>query len=356
VSIPVTVDENKQNQMQQDFAALLEESFNRSLKPGSVVVGEIVTIEKDHLVVDIGGKCEGLVPLKELSHRKTQEDWETVFQPGQIKEFFVVRDFEEDTPFLLSIRRVDMVKDWEELKRIHEADETIEVNVCGITRGGVLVQVRNLKGFIPASQLRIAKTLEKLVGETIPAKILEADKSKNKLILSHRAAMFESMAEHREKTLESLTEGMEMEGEVVKITHFGAFVDINGIDGLLPLSEISWRRLKHPSDVLVLGQQVKVKLLSVDRQLERISLSMKRMELDPWETVLSRFKEGDLVQGQVSKLLHSGFLAELEPGIEAFCSYHKADREKLSLQDIFSFKIVMIASYDRRITLELVNN
>lgn len=341
---------------QQAFAALLEESFNRGLNPGNVVVGEILKVEKDFLVVDIGGKCEGLVPAKELPfppHGKTFED---VYEAGQVREFYIIRDFDEDSPYMLSLRRVEMWKDWEQLQRVFEADEVLEVTVCGTTRGGILVQALSLKGFIPASQLRIAKTLEELVGDVIPAKLLEVDKSKNKLILSHRAAVFDAQSERRASTLNSLTEDLEVEGEVVKITNFGAFVDINGIDGLLPLSEISWRRLKHPSDVLHLGQRVTVTVLTIDRELERISLSMKRLSPDPWESVMKRFKEGDAVEGQISKLLNSGFLAELEPGIEAFCSYQQTDKAELELGRNFPFRIVSIAAPDRRITLEPVLN
>ncbi len=352
----VFVEQEEQNDLQKSFANLLEESFHRSLTPGNVVVGEILTVEKDSLVIDIGGKCEGYVPLKEIPDCRFPGELAERYKPGQVKEFFILRDFDEDAPFVLSLRRVDSCKDWEDLRRRHEENDILNVIVCGTTRGGILVQVLSLKGFIPASQLRIAKTLEELVGDTIPAKLLEVDKSKNKLILSHRAAVFEAQAERRTTTLNALTEESVVDGEVVKITNFGAFIDINGIDGLLPLSEISWRRLKHPADVLNLGQVVKVQVLTIDRQLERISLSMKRLAPDPWETVLSRFNEGDAVDGQVSKLLNSGFLAELEPGIEAFCSYHQTDRDKLFLGETFPFKIISIAAFDRRITLEPVLN
>ncbi len=349
-------EQEDRSEVQEAFAQMLEESFHRSLTPGNVIVGEILKVEKDFLVIDIGGKCEGHVPFKELPNARSGDDLSAMYQPGQVREFYILRDFDEDAPFLLSLKRVDMWKDWDELRRLHETNEVLNVTVCGTTRGGVLVQALSLKGFIPASQLRIAKTLEELVGDSIPAKLLEVDKSKNKLILSHRAAVFEAQAERRSATLSNLSEGLEVDGEVVKITHFGAFVDINGIDGLLPLSEISWRRLKHPSDVLTLGQRVKVQVLAIDRELERISLSMKRLMPDPWETVLQRFKEGDAVSGQISKLLNSGFLAELEPGIEAFCSYYQTERDKLILGDNFPFKIVSIAAFDRRITLEPVLN
>lgn len=354
--VTVFVETEERNEQQNAFADLLEESFHRSLTPGNVVAGEIIANEKDFLVVDIGGKCEGHVPLKELPYLKNMEEFAEKYRPGQIKEFYIIRDFDEESPYLLSLRRVDMYKDWEELSNLHEKGETLNVYVCGTTRGGVLVQALSLKGFIPASQLRLAKTLDELVGQTIPAKLLEVDKSKNKLILSHRAAVFEAQAERRASTLSALSEGLLVQGEVVKITNFGAFVDINGIDGLLPLSEISWRRLRHPSDELSLGQRVEVRVLTIDRQQERISLSMKRLSTDPWETVASRFREGDAVHGQVSKFLNSGFLAELEPGIEAFCSYHQTSREELSLGENFPFKIISIAAPDRRITLEPVLN
>lgn len=352
MSVKMLHPELDRTEIQDAFAALLEESFNRSLSPGNVVVGEVVGAEKDRLIVDIGGKCEGHVPFKELPPFSHDTDLSELYPAGSVREFYILRDFDDETPFLLSLRRVTMWKDWDELKRFAEANEVLQVPVIATTRGGILVQALTLKGFIPASQLRIAKTLEDLVGETIPAKILEVDRVKNKLILSHRAAVFEAQAERRSNTLSALEEGQVVEGDVVKITNFGAFVDINGIDGLLPLSEIGWRRLKHPSDVLKLGQRVTVQVLSIDRALERISLSMKRMSNDPWETVLTRFKDGDVMTAPVSKMLNAGFLAELEPGIEAFCSYNHVNRDQLEIGQTMTFKIVSIAANDRRITLE----
>lgn len=342
------------NPQQQAFAQLLEENFNRTFLPNHVVVGEIVSVEKDHLVIDIGAKCEGVVPLKEIGGQISEQELSHMFEPGQVREFFIIKDFDENEPYLLSLRRVDACKSWEQLKQFQEKGETLEVTVVSVTRGGVLVSVMGLKGFIPASQLRIAKTLDDLIGDQIPAKLLEVDRSKNKLILSHREAVFEHQAEQRASTIANLSEGMEVKGQVVKITHFGAFVDIDGIDGLLPLSEISWRRLRHPSDELSLGQEVKVEVLTIDHNQERISLSMKRLSMDPWKTVTERFTEGDQVSGVVSKFLNSGFLAELEPGIEAFCSYNQVARDSLNLNDTHNFKIVSIVPRDRRITLEIV--
>lgn len=351
-TVIVSLDEQDLSPQQEAFAQLLEDNFSRQLAPFSMAVGEILNITKDHLVVDIGGKCEGLVPLKEIPGCSNEDEMRQQFAIGEIRDFFILRDFDEDQPYLLSLRRVEAWKDWDELKTLQEANQTLQVPVVNVTRGGVLVQALRLKGFIPASQLRIAKTLDDLVGETIPVKLLEVDRTKNKLILSHRAAVYEFQAEQRANTIHALTESMIVEGEVVKITHFGAFVDIKGIDGLLPLSEISWRRLKHPSDELSLGQQVRVEVLTIDRQQERISLSMKRLLPDPWESVTTRFKEGDQVNGLISKFLSSGFLAELEPGVEAYCSYYQIPKDSLTMGDLMNFKIVSVAAPDRRITIE----
>ncbi|MCA9807107.1 MAG: 30S ribosomal protein S1 [Cyanobacteria bacterium HKST-UBA06] len=354
VSTPVKVfHDGPLSEQQEAFADLLNNNLNTTFLPNHVVVGEIVSVEKDHLIVDIGAKCEGVVPLKEVG-RVTEQELALMYKPGQVKEFYILRDFDENEPYVLSLRRVESWKAWEQLKMLQDKQEILEVVVNSVTRGGVLVNVMSLKGFIPASQLRIAKTLEDLIGEQIPAKLLEVDRTKNKLILSHREAVFEYQAEQRATTISNLHEGMEVKGQVVKITHFGAFVDIDGIDGLLPLSEISWRRLRHPSDELSLGQEVTVEVLTIDHAQERISLSMKRLSDDPWKTVNERFNQGDQVKGTISKFLNSGFLAELEPGVEAFCSYNQVARDDLTLGETRTFSIVSIAGRDRRITLETV--
>jgi ribosomal protein S1 len=234
---------------------------------------------------------------------------------------------------------------------LKESREIIESTVTGTTKGGVLVNILGFKGFIPASQLRVAKTLSELVGDTLPAKILEVDRQKNKLILSHREAVFELKAKMRAETLSSLKEGEIVEGDVVKITDFGVFIDINGIDGLLPLSEITWRRIHHPSGMLQLGERLTVSVLTIDRQLQRISLSLKRLQRDPWETVHDQIKVGDEVVGRVSKLLNSGVLAELIPGVEAYCVYSQQGRHFM-MNEAYQFRVVSIYSAERKITLE----
>lgn len=336
--------------MKEDFASLLEQQFQTELKPGVLVVGEILRVEKDHLLVDIGGKSEGYVPIKEVPGLR-EEALATLFKVGEIKEFYVLREHREEDRFILSVRRVDDFKNWDTLKELKETNKSSEATIVGTTKGGILASILGLKGFIPASQLRVAKPLEELMGDVLPVKVLEVDRSRNKLILSHRMAVFELKSSMREETLSKLSEGHVVEGEVVKITDFGAFVDINGIDGLLPLSEITWRRIRHPYDVLKLGQHLKVQVLTIDYDLQRISLSLKRLETDPWDTVEQQFAVGQRMDGRVSKLLASGALVELTPGVEAFCSYEPYGHI-FELDGLYPFEIVSIVAQNRRITLE----
>jgi small subunit ribosomal protein S1 len=339
------------DELRQSFAALLEESFHQEIKPSAIAIGEILKVDKDGLLVDIGGKSEGFVPIKEIPGCNSSAELNENYKVGQVHEFFIVKEVDEDVQYILSVRRVATSKSWDQLSELKEANTTVDVTVTGTTKGGILVNVMDLKGFIPASQLRLAKTLMELIGDQLPAKILEVDKNKNKLILSHRAAIFEQKAALRADTLSRLTEGDVVEGEIVKVTDFGVFVDIHGIDGLLPLSEITWRRIKHPSEVLSLGQAITVRVLTVDQAQQRISLSLKRLESDPWDSVNQTFTVGQQVSGRISKMLTSGVLAELTPGVEAYCCYDQSGKFYL-VGDTYDFEIVSIAANDRRITLE----
>lgn len=342
-------------EMRLSFADLLEKSFETALKPGTIVVGEVLKLEKDGMSVDIGGKSEGAVPMKEIPGCYGLDDLRAQYKPGQVLELFLLNQHDgvdETRPhYTLSIRRVAMWKNWDRLMELRDSREIVEATVSGTTKGGVIVNILGFKGFIPASQLRVAKTLHDLVGDVLPAKILEVDKHKNKLILSHREAVFEQKAKMRAETIGKLNEADIVEGEIVKITDFGVFVDINGIDGLLPLSEITWRRIQHPSEVLTLGERLTVRVLTVDRNLQRISLSLKRLQPDPWVTVNEHFKVGEVLNGRISKLLNSGVLAELAPGIEAYCAYDNSGRQYY-LTETYCFRIVSIFAGERKITLE----
>lgn len=346
------------DELRERFENLLAKTRDAEPVATELALGEILSMDKDGMRVDIGGKSEAVCPMREIPGCMNLEELEQQYKVGQAIEFYVMseQDRDDDSPYYrVSLRRVNAFKNWDQVDQLQSDDAIIEVTVTGATKGGVLVQVMDLKGFVPASQIRVAKTLPELVGETLQVKILEVDKTKNKLILSNRAAVFETYAAQRLQTLQALEEGDIVEGAIVKMTHFGVFIDINGIDGLLPLSEISWRRVQHPSDALQLGDKVRVQVLNIDLDRQRISLSKKRLEADPWDTLTDHVSVGDEVTAPITKQLNSGVLAEILPGVEAYC--HVSSRpDPFEMGERYVFKIVSIYQDDRRITLKWVSD
>ena len=340
--------------MRSQFEALLSGSQSGDPISGELALGEILAVEKDGLRVDIGGKSEGFCPMRETPNIYSYEELQSTYRVGQAIEFFVMseQDSDDHAYYRLSVRRVNAFKNWDHIIQLMTEGSIIEVTVAAATKGGVLVNVLDLKGFIPASQLRVAKTLPELVGDTLIAKILEVDKDKNKLILSNRQAIFETQAAQRVETMTKLEAGDIVEGAVVKMTHFGVFIDINGIDGLLPLSEISWRRVQHPSEAFELGEMVRVVVLNVDQERQRISLSKKRLEQDPWETAVETLTIGDVMEAPVTKILGSGVLAEIMPGVEAYCHNNSRPGQPFEVGESGPFRVVAIHMDDRRITLK----
>ncbi len=339
--------------LRERFENLLAKTKDADPVSGELALGEILAIDKDGLRVDIGGKSEAVCPIREIPGSQNAEELNEQYKVGQAIEFFVMSEQDKDNApyYRLSVRRVNAFKNWDQVEHLKSTGDIIEVTVAAATKGGVLVNVLDLKGFVPASQLRVPKTLPELVGETLMVKVLEVDKTKNKLILSNRAAVFETYAAQRRQTLEALEEGDIVEGNIVKMTHFGVFIDINGIDGLLPLSEISWRRVQHPSDVLELGQKVRVQVLNVDKDRQRISLSKKRLEEDPWDTLENTIAVGDEVEAPITKILNTGVLGELIPGVEAYCHMNSRP-EPFEMGERYVFRVVSIYPDDRRITLK----
>lgn len=304
------------NEQSNEFEKLLKQSFDYNFKVTAVVKGKVVKIEKNGILVDIGSKTEAFVPFKELSNVPfdTVED---VVQVGETKEFYILREEDEEGQITLSLKRVSLARSWSKLEELRQNQETVTAKIISLVKGGVLVKVLGLRGFVPSSQLRTRTPYEGLIGLEILVKIIETDPKKNKLILSQRQAL----AEEREKVVEEVISKLQVdevvEGEVVRIADFGVFVDINGIDGLLPISEMSWQRVKHPSDIVTLGQRLTIKVLKIDRELNRISLSLKRMEENPWVKIEGKFEEGQTVPGTVNKITSFGAFVDIFPGVEA---------------------------------------
>jgi len=295
-----------------EFEQLLEESFAKSNSVADIVEGTVIKKEQEGYLISVkGAKMEAYLPNKELS--SDEEELEI----GDTREFYVLKEENSDDAMQLSLKRIAFAQAWAQLNDAKIQGDTILAKVVSTVKGGVLVDVADLKGFIPSSQLRTGTPFEGLVDTKIEVKVLEADPKKNKLILSQRQAVAEQRDQVVDNVLSSLEEDQIVSGKVVRITDFGAFVDINGIDGLLPISEISWQRIKHPSDVINLGDTIEVKIIKIDNELKRISLSLKRMGENPWQQIEGQFEEGQTVKGTVNKVTTFGAFINIFPGVEA---------------------------------------
>lgn len=298
-----------------EFEKLLEESFSKSYNVADIVEGIVIRKDQDSYLVSVKGvKTEAILPEREVAG---SEENKNGLEIGDVKDFYVLKEENDDEPMVLSLKRIACAQAWTQLNDAKTSGDTILARVVSLVKGGVLVDVADLKGFIPSSQLRTGLPFDGLIDQKIEVKVLEADPKKNKLILSQRQAVAEQRDQVVDDVLASLSEDMIVTGEVVRIADFGAFVDINGIDGLLPISEISWQRIKHPSDVITLGEKIEVKIIKIDNELKRISLSLKRMGENPWQQIEGKFKEGEIINGTVNKITSFGAFINIFPGVEA---------------------------------------
>lgn len=298
-----------------EFEALLEKTFSKNYSVADIVEGTVIKKEKDGYLVSVkGAKTEAFLPDREISN---SNEAQVTLTMGDNKEFYVLREENDEDAMQLSLKRIAYAQAWAQLNDAKVLGDTILAKVVAIVKGGVLVDIADLKGFIPSSQLRTGTPFEGLIDQKIEVKVLEADPKKNKLILSQRLAIAEQRSQVVDNVIAELEENMVVSGSVVRITDFGAFVDINGIDGLLPISEISWQRIKHPSDILSLGEKIEVKIIKIDTELKRISLSLKRMSENPWQQIEGQFEEGQIVNGTVNKVAVFGAFINIFPGVEA---------------------------------------
>jgi len=302
-------------------AFLEEEAYGMdSPRRGETRNGTIARISGNDILVDIGAKSEGVIPAAEVEQMTEEQRAELVV--GRELSVYVVRTGDRDFGIVLSAARAMEETDWGRAEKLQEEQEVYEGTVGGYNKGGLIVKVGNLRGFIPASQISLSrrrraegetpdKRWGKMVGEPILAKVIEVDRKRNRLILSERAAAREARKALKERLIVELQAGEIRTGRVISLADFGAFVDIGGADGLVHLSEVSWKRLSHPSEMLEVGQEVRVKVLAVDTDRKRISLSMRELEPDPWETMAERLHEGQLVEGVITKLTKFGAFASL---------------------------------------------
>ena len=296
------------------FGDLLEQSLREDeLREGDIVRGTVVAINKDHVIVDIGFKAEGMVPL----HEFPQIDGKVQVRTGDPINVLIESKEHESGLCILSKEKADRMRVWDDIAAAYESDSTIEGIVVGRVKGGLSVDI-GVKAFLPGSQvdLRPLRNLDKLIGERFQFKVIKFNKRRNNIVLSRRLVLEREREESKRNTLAKLQEGAILDGVVKNITEYGAFVDLGGIDGLLHITDMSWGRLGHPSEMFKVGDEVRVKVLKFDAASERVSLGLKQIQDDPWIDADKKFAVGAKVSGTVVSLTDYGAFVELAPGIE----------------------------------------
>ncbi|HXA43393.1 MAG TPA: 30S ribosomal protein S1 [Candidatus Solibacter sp.] len=299
----------------QDYLDLEDQSI-RQLSHGDIVDGTVVRVDPDEVLVDIGSKSEGVISNRELGMRGDPNAIQLT--EGDEIKVYVLQPENEDGNVVLSLRRAKAEGIWTEAAEREQAGEVVEAEVREQNKGGLIVNVLGLRGFLPTSQVsrQFANQPEELLNQKIQVKILEVNRKRNRLIVSQKAAMDEDRARQREELFEKLQVGDVVKGRVSGLTTYGAFVNLGGADGLIHISELSWDRVNSVNEVLSVGDEVEVKVIKLDHELSRISLSLRQMSEDPWETIEQRFPPGSLVKGEVTKTKKYGAFLQLDDGIE----------------------------------------
>jgi len=283
---------------------------------GDVVNGKVVRIDKDEVLVDIGYKSEGVIPSHELSIRKSVDPAEEV-ELGESIDALVLTKEDAEGRLILSKKRARFEKAWRRIEAAAESGEPVEGSVIEVVKGGLILDL-GVRGFLPASlvDIRRVHNLDEFMSQTLECKVIELNRSRNNVVLSRRAVLEEERKEVREQILGRLEPGQVVEGKISNIVDFGAFVDLNGIDGLIHISELSWSHVNHPSEVVAIGDTVRIKVLDIDRDRQRISLGLKQTQEDPWQRVVSTHRPGDVLEGAVTKVVAFGAFVEILPGVE----------------------------------------
>jgi small subunit ribosomal protein S1 len=331
-----------------------------SFGEGDVVTGTVVRVDKDEILVDIGYKSEGVIPIAELSIRRSVNPDEEV-RVGDTVDALVLQKEDADGRLILSKKRARFEKAWKRIEAAAESGEPVDGLVIEVVKGGLIIDL-GVRGFLPASlvDIRRVQDLEEYRDQTLRCKVIELNRSRNNVVLSRRAVLEEERKEQRQQILDRLSPGVEVEGVISNIVDFGAFVDLDGIDGLIHISELSWSHVNHPSEVLEIGQKVNVKVLDVDRDRQRISLGLKQTQTDPWQRVIDECQQGDVVAGRITKVVTFGAFAEIVSGVEGLihiselAEHHVENpREVVQQGDAVNVKIIEIDPDRRRLSLSL---
>ena len=299
----------------EDFAALLDATLGPDTGfAGSVVTGKVIRVDDDYAIVDVGLKSEGRVPLKEFAPPGQKPE----VKPGDVVELFVERYEDRDGTIVLSREKARREEAWTNLEKAFQANQRVTGTIFGRVKGGFTVDLGGAVAFLPGSQvdIRPVRDVQPLMGVPQPFQILKMDRARGNIVVSRRAVLEETRAEQRAELVQGLKEGMVLDGVVKNITDYGAFVDLGGVDGLLHVTDIAWRRINHPSEALTIGQPVKVQVIRFNPETQRISLGMKQLMADPWDGVALKYPVGAKFSGRVTNITDYGAFVELEPGVE----------------------------------------
>ena len=345
--------------MKENFAELLKESLGsqKSFR-GSVMKGTIMALDKDMVTVDVGLKSEGRIPLREFGYKMASE-----LRVGDQIDVYIESMENRHGEAVLSYEKARRESLWEELEASHRKNERVTGSITSRVKGGFTVDLSGVVAFLPGSQVdvRPIKDPNSLVGVEQPFQILKMDRLRGNVVVSRRAVMEESRAEARSEVMANLAEGKVISGTVKNITEYGAFVDLGGVDGLLHVTDISWNRVNHPSEVLQVGQQIDVQIIKISSENQRISLGMKHLEKDPWESVENQFQSGTIIQGQISNITDYGVFVELGSGVEGLIHSSELSWTKknvhpnkvVNVGEKVSVKVLDIDLAKRRISLSL---
>jgi small subunit ribosomal protein S1 len=338
-------------------------NYDATLHPfqeGDVVTGNVVRIDNDEVLVDIGYKSEGVIPSTELSIRKSVDPSDEV-SLGEEVDALVLTKEDQDGRLILSKKRARFEKAWRKIEAAAESGEPVEGGVIEVVKGGLIIDL-GVRGFLPASlvDIRRVPNLDEYMGQAIECKVIELNRSRNNVVLSRRAVLEEQRKEDRERILDRLQPSQVVEGKISNIVDFGAFVDLDGIDGLIHISELSWSHVNHPSEILSIGDTVSVKVLDIDRDRQRISLGLKQTQEDPWQRVVDTYNIGDELEGSVTKVVTFGAFVEILDGVEGLvhiselAQHHVENpREIIQPGDPVRVKILEIDSERRRLSLSI---
>jgi small subunit ribosomal protein S1 len=341
----------------ESFADLFEKSLDeRDFKVGDIVTGKVVEVQEDYVLVDINYKSEGLIPISEFRVVDGQREIEM----GSEVEVYIDRIENENGMVVLSKDKADMARAWTDISRAAESQEVIEGTVIAKVKGGLSVDI-GVKAFLPGSQidLRPVRNIDAYIGKTFKFKVIKFNKKRGNIVLSRRALLEEERESLRSQTLDAMKEGSRVKGLVKNVTDYGAFIDLGGMDGLLHITDMSWGRVKHPSEILNVGDEVEVVVLKFDNEKERVSLGMKQLEADPWESVVQKFPVGMKTRGKIVSLADYGAFVELADGVEGLIHVSEMSWTKrvkhpsqlVKVDDEVDVQVLEVDTENRRISL-----